>query len=109
MSSIQTILSSNTFGEWKDTINDVIDQVNSANSVPVANVFIQYDSAGSFSANSVNLNELTLGNTVNGIFQDFSINNHSSLVTSKAIYDLLTQGGASLKMSVGSIEFAEFT
>ena len=105
MSSIQTILSSNTFGEWKDTINDVIDQVNSANSVPVANVFIQYDSAGSFSANSVNLNELTLGNTVNGIFQDFSINNHSSLVTSKAIYDLLTQGGASLKMSVGSIEF----
>ena len=55
MSSIQTILSSNTFGEWKDTINDVIDQVNSANSVPVANVFIQYDSAGSFSSNSVNL------------------------------------------------------
>ena len=108
MSSIQTILSSNTFGEWLVTINQVITENNSANSSVHPNILVRRDSQGSFSANTLTANSISLVNTVNSITTDFFTNSHSSLATSKAVYDLLTGGSSKrLDLNINSVEFPD--
>jgi len=106
---IQPLLSSNTFGEFMNRINDVIDEFNLANSVFQPNVMVRFDSSGSLSANTIDTSAISFsGYTINSIQQNFFTNNHNSLATSKAIYDLLTGGTAlRLKLKANSINFGD--
>ena len=100
---IQPLLSSNTFGEFMNRINDVIDEFNLANSVFQPNVMVRFDSSGSLSANTIDTSAISFsGYTINSIQQNFFTNNHNSLATSKAIYDLLT-GGTALRLKLKQI------
>ena len=106
---IQPLLSSNTFGEFMNRINDVIDEFNLANSVFQPNVMVRFDSSGSLSANTIDTSAISFsGYTINSIQQSFFTNNHNTLATSKAIYDLLTGGTAlRLKLKANSINFGD--
>lgn len=107
MSYIQPLLSANTFGEWLISINTLIGELNSANSIASPGKLARYNSANSLVLEQVDLTELSMGGaTANQIYTNFNTNNDHSLVTSKAIYDLLTGGSAlRLDLSVNSIEF----
>ncbi len=107
MSYIEPLLLSNTFNEWLVTINQLVSEINTANSIGTPGTLARYNSANSLVLEQVDLTELSMGGaTANQIHTDFNTNNHHSLVTSKAIYDLLTGGSAlRLDLNVNSIEF----
>lgn len=107
MSYIEPLFSANTFNEWLITINELVSEINTANSTGTPGALARYNSANSLVLEQVDLTELSMGGaTANQIHTDFNTNNHNSLVTSKAIYDLLTGGSAlRLDLNVNSIEF----
>ena len=107
MSYIEPLLSANTFNEWLVTINELVSEINTANSTGTPGTLARYNSANSLVLEQVDLTELSMGGaTANQIHTDFNTNNHNSLVTSKAIYDLLTGGSPiRLDLNVNSIEF----
>ena len=107
MSYIEPLLLGNTFNEWLVTINELVSEINTANSTGTPGALARYNSANSLVLEQVDLTELSMGGaTANQIHTDFNTNNHHSLVTSKAIYDLLTGGSAlRLDLNVNSIEF----
>ncbi len=107
MSYIEPLFPANTFNEWLITINELVSEINTANSTGTPGALARYNSANSLVLEQVDLTELSMGGaTANQIHTDFNTNNHNSLVTSKAIYDLLTGGSAlRLDLNVNSIEF----
>jgi len=107
MSYIEPLFPANTFNEWLITINELVSEINTANSTGTPGALARYNSANSLVLEQVDLTELSMGGaTANQIYTDFNTNNHNSLVTSKAIYDLLTGGSAlRLDLNVNSIEF----
>ena len=107
MSYIEPLLLQNTFNEWLVTINELVSEINTANSTGTPGALARYNSANSLVLEQIDLTELSMGGiTANQIYTDFYTNNHHSFATSKAIYDLLTGGSAlRLDLNVNSIEF----
>ena len=53
MSLIEELIITNTFGEWLETVNEIIDDANLATANGTSNLLLRYDNHGSFVANTI--------------------------------------------------------
>ena len=92
MSYIPQLLLANTFGEWLNTINDVIAENNNSTANGTPNTLTRYDANGSLEFNELKVFDLQLksGPVIQEIRTDFTQNNDTSLCTTKSVYDLVS-------------------
>lgn len=115
MIEISQLERSNTFNDWFETINQVIINTNQFSTADDAGTFVLRDEFGNFSANTVNLSSLTLGDTVQHITSDFSTHGEDILFTSQGVVDMLQSSNFNLfvesvttnTLSVGNFDVQE--
>ncbi len=98
MSSIQSLVTTNTFGEWMYRINDLVTENNSATAIGSPNALVRFDLNNTLEFNHCNIETLTAnasitigaGPTVSNIATDMHLVDDSTLVTAKGIDDYVT-------------------
>lgn len=113
MSLIEELIITNTFGEWLETVNEIIDDANLATANGTSNLLLRYDNHGSFVANTITSNGLNANDyiTLNGssnitsISQDFgNIDNHTIPTTHSIYHYLIGNTGHTLPLHVSSLQ-----
>src|SRR6056300_949418 len=87
--AIGKIITGQTFGNWLNTTNLLIDEVNQATDVYNQGKLVRWGAGGVITVNALTANTLTLssGNTVNAVTNDWSNPiDDATLMTSNAIH-----------------------
>lgn len=112
--SIPHIIITDTFGDWQDTVNDVIDDLNAATANAISNQILRYNDTASFHANNIHTNTietntLTVNNSpiIDYLSLDFANIDNNSLTTPRSIYHFLVGNTAHyLPLKVSTIQIA---
>lgn len=93
MALIKRIVTGQTFGNWLDTTNKLIDDLNAANPTRGSNKLVRYDSVGSFGVRDLNANSWFLDrssalriDTISDTFLNPGHENDNTLFTAAATY-----------------------
>ena len=94
--SIPHIIITDTFGDWQDTVNDIIDDLNAATANAIPSRLLRYNDLASLNANNIHTNSiqthtLTVNNSpiIDYLSLDFANIDNNSLTTPSSIYHFL--------------------
>ena len=96
MAIIKRIVTGQTFGNWLDTTNKMIDDLNAANPARGVGRLVRYDSGGSIGTNTLRLKDFHLDSnalisidTLSNDFTNAGFENDNTIFTAKATYEAI--------------------
>ena len=90
--AINRIVTGQTFGNWLDTTNQMINDLNEANAIKTANKLVRYDSTGSLTIHDVTANSIALlnGTRIDRIHTDYNtFEDDNTVLTANATYQAI--------------------
>ena len=90
--AINRIVTGQTFGNWLDTTNQMINDLNDANASKTVNKLVRYDGTGSLTIHDVTANSIALlnGTRIDRIHTDYStFEDDNTVLTANATYQAI--------------------